>query len=80
MPPDCDVPQRDKMLEATTEDNPLDMTTNPQSKKSTFANIKETKTPKKREYTLSEVAKHSDAKDAWTVVNGRVYDITKFLT
>lgn len=30
-------------------------------------------------YTIQEVAKHNSDKSAWTVVNGRVYDLTGFL-
>jgi len=32
-----------------------------------------------REYTLDEVSKHSEVGDAWIVVDGTVYDVTKFL-
>jgi succinate dehydrogenase/fumarate reductase flavoprotein subunit len=35
--------------------------------------------PKKREYTLAEVAKHNTESDCWVVVNGEVLDVTKFL-
>jgi len=31
------------------------------------------------EYSMDEVKRHNTDKDAWTVVNGRVYDITNFL-
>lgn len=31
-----------------------------------------------RIYTLEEVAKHNKPEDAWIVVKGRIYDVTKF--
>jgi cytochrome b involved in lipid metabolism len=34
---------------------------------------------KQEEFSLDEVRKHNNNQDAWTAVNGRVYDITKFL-
>ncbi|KAK3021651.1 hypothetical protein RJ639_046375 [Escallonia herrerae] len=30
-------------------------------------------------YTLAEVSEHSDSKDCWLVISGKVYDVTKFL-
>ncbi|KND04446.1 uncharacterized protein SPPG_00175 [Spizellomyces punctatus DAOM BR117] len=30
-------------------------------------------------YTIEQVASHKSADDAWVVVNGKVYDVTKFL-
>ncbi|CAL9113863.1 hypothetical protein C4D60_Mb03t20400 [Musa balbisiana] len=30
-------------------------------------------------YTLAEVSAHNTPKDCWLVVNGKVYDVTKFL-
>ncbi|KAF3777505.1 Cytochrome b5 [Nymphaea thermarum] len=30
-------------------------------------------------FSLSQVAKHKSRKDCWFVINGRVYDVTKFL-
>lgn len=30
-------------------------------------------------YTISDVAGHSDQNSCWTVVNGSVYDLTKFI-
>ncbi|XP_050364545.1 cytochrome b5-like [Argentina anserina] len=30
-------------------------------------------------YTLEEVSQHSDRKDCWLVIDGKVYDVTKFL-
>jgi len=44
----------------------------------------ENKTPtgKKMEpqlYTLEDVKKHGTEQDAWTVINGKIYDVTKYL-
>lgn len=33
-----------------------------------------------KEYTLEEVAKHNNRDDLWLVVEGRVYDVTKFVS
>ncbi|KDP26389.1 hypothetical protein JCGZ_17547 [Jatropha curcas] len=30
-------------------------------------------------FTLSEVSEHNNAKDCWLVIEGKVYDVTKFL-
>ncbi len=30
-------------------------------------------------YTLAEVSEHSNPKDCWLVIDGKVYDVTKFL-
>ncbi|KAG2712008.1 hypothetical protein I3760_04G104800 [Carya illinoinensis] len=30
-------------------------------------------------YTLVEVSEHNDPKDCWLVIEGKVYDVTKFL-
>lgn len=30
-------------------------------------------------YSMDEVAKHNDEKDLWMMMNGNVYDLTKFL-
>ncbi|XP_010522424.1 PREDICTED: cytochrome b5 [Tarenaya hassleriana] len=30
-------------------------------------------------FALSEVSQHNHAKDCWLVINGKVYDVTKFL-
>ena len=43
---------------------------------------KKTRKPKKlitKEYTMDEVAKHKTKSDAWLVINGNVYDITKWI-
>ena len=41
----------------------------------------EVKTPKsKTEFTLEEVAEHCTKKDAWTIINNKIYDLTKFTT
>lgn len=29
--------------------------------------------------SASEVAKHSDAKDCWQIINGKVYDVTSYI-
>ncbi|KAG0461076.1 hypothetical protein HPP92_021373 [Vanilla planifolia] len=33
----------------------------------------------KEVYTLSEVKNHSSREDCWLIINGKVYDVTKFL-
>ncbi|KAI9112289.1 hypothetical protein K1719_016812 [Acacia pycnantha] len=30
-------------------------------------------------FTLAEVSRHNNAKDCWLVINGKVYNVTKFL-
>ncbi|PKA57805.1 Cytochrome b5 [Apostasia shenzhenica] len=30
-------------------------------------------------FTLAEVSKHSSREDCWLIINGKVYDVTKFL-
>eukprot|EP00246_Nothoceros_aenigmaticus_P012981 TRINITY_DN4245_c0_g1_i2.p1 TRINITY_DN4245_c0_g1~~TRINITY_DN4245_c0_g1_i2.p1 ORF type:complete len:140 (-),score=24.46 TRINITY_DN4245_c0_g1_i2:1075-1494(-) len=30
-------------------------------------------------YTLAEVSEHNQANDCWLIINGKVYDVTKFL-
>ena len=32
-----------------------------------------------KRFTLADVAKHNNKDDGWIVVNGKVYDITKFV-
>ena len=32
-----------------------------------------------KQYSMNEVIKHNTKKDCWIVVNGKVYDITKFI-
>ncbi|RAL42244.1 unnamed protein product [Cuscuta campestris] len=33
----------------------------------------------KKVYTLSEVSQHNHSKDCWLIIEGKVYDVTKFL-
>nr|GMD28012.1 cytochrome B5 [Ipomoea batatas] len=30
-------------------------------------------------YTLAQVSQHNNAKDCWLIIDGKVYDVTKFL-
>lgn len=30
-------------------------------------------------FTISEVAKHSEAHDLWVAIHGKVYDVTQFI-
>ena len=32
-----------------------------------------------KEYTLAEIAKHNSEMDCWTVVEGKVYNVTNFI-
>ncbi|KAK1293837.1 Cytochrome b5 isoform B [Acorus calamus] len=32
-----------------------------------------------KRYTLRDVSKHSTSEDCWLIINGKVYDVTKFL-
>jgi cytochrome b involved in lipid metabolism len=43
-------------------------------------NIQIFKTVSMQEYTWEEVAKHRTANDAWTIVKGKVYDVTNYLS
>jgi cytochrome b involved in lipid metabolism len=31
-------------------------------------------------YTLADVAKHTDSKSCWTAINGKVYDVTSWIS
>eukprot|EP00762_Andalucia_godoyi_P006743 ANDGO_06171.mRNA.1 Cytochrome b5 len=33
----------------------------------------------KREYSMSDVAKHNNANDCWMVIHGKVYDVTNYV-
>lgn len=35
--------------------------------------------PDKKIYSLEQVSSHKSAKDCWMVIDGKVYDITKFI-
>lgn len=37
-----------------------------------------TTTPKEKSYTSAEVAQHADSSSCWTIVRGKVYDLTSF--
>ena len=41
--------------------------------------VEENEEPRKGIYSLEEVAKHASADDCWVIVEGKVYDITKFI-
>jgi len=32
-----------------------------------------------KQYTMDEVKKHNKAEDLWVVIEGKVYDLTKYL-
>lgn len=34
--------------------------------------------PNDHYYTLEEVAKHASDEDCWTILNGRIYDVTEY--
>jgi cytochrome-b5 reductase len=34
--------------------------------------------PNEHFYTLEDVAKHASKEDCWTILNGRIYDVTEY--
>jgi len=36
-------------------------------------------TPAQKSYTMNEVASHANKNDCWLVIDGKVYDVTKFI-
>ena len=43
------------------------------------SDIKRESEDNKKEYTLEEISKHKKKSDAWLVISGKVYDITKWI-
>eukprot|EP01091_Cochliopodium_minus_P002637 TRINITY_DN12485_c0_g1_i1.p1 TRINITY_DN12485_c0_g1~~TRINITY_DN12485_c0_g1_i1.p1 ORF type:complete len:143 (+),score=38.55 TRINITY_DN12485_c0_g1_i1:39-467(+) len=41
-------------------------------------NIHKSATLELRDYTLEEVSKHNKEGDAWVIINGKVFDVSKF--
>lgn len=54
-----------------------DMSSNPKAEEP--SGVTATSTDSAATYSMSEVAKHGDAKSCWTVVNGGVYDVTLWI-
>ena len=51
----------------------------PTTKPVTTTSAPVTTTSKEKSYTSAEVAKHADASSCWTIVRGKVYDLTSFV-
>ena len=87
MPEKSDIPQYEKLGTKRKEERKEEIKEDPPIQRRPEAPIvrKETATKPSSSssggggYTMQEVAMHNSDKSPWTVVNGRVYDLTGFL-
>ena len=68
---------------ALTRKSPVEdsVSTIPENTNKVVANVPvdNTDAPATKTYTLADVSKHNNPSDCWTAVNGKVYEVTKWI-